>query len=129
MEKQRIKRLPVLDKGRLVGIFSRADIMRAFVTLKPTKIDTPLSDAELSRRTKVELDAQPWSPQSVLLQVHEGVVEIAGVITDDRTRDALRVLAQNIAGVDRVVDHLVTIERMSGLVITMPPDLEKRKVS
>lgn len=120
LEKHAIKRLPVLDQGHVVGMLSRADIMHAYVSLPPASAETPATDDAILRRITDEIDAQPWCPQSILIQVREGAAEISGVITDDRTRAALRVLVQNVAGVKRVVDRLVTVEPLSGLVVTLP---------
>ena len=53
--------------------------------------------------------------------VHDGVVELWGVIIDERQREALKVAAENTAGVKAVKDHLVWIEPTSGLTIE-PPD-------
>jgi osmotically-inducible protein OsmY len=52
--------------------------------------------------------------------VRDGVVELWGMITDERERQALTVLCENIPGVTAVHDHLVWIEPMSGLVIASP---------
>ena len=129
MEKHRIKRLPVLDKGRLAGMLSRSDIMRAFVGLQPAAAALEMSDELLEQRIKAEIDAQLWCPRSLLVRANKGTAELSGVITDDRTRDALRVLVQNIPGVSRVVDHLVTVEPVSGAIITSPAEVEKRAAS
>jgi osmotically-inducible protein OsmY len=49
--------------------------------------------------------------------VHDGVVELWGVIVDERQREALKVAAENIPGVKAVIDHLVWIEPTTGLTI------------
>ena len=49
--------------------------------------------------------------------VHDGVVELWGVIIDERQREALKVAAENIPGVKAVKDHLVWVEPTSGLAI------------
>ena len=49
--------------------------------------------------------------------VHDGVVELWGMIVDERQRAALKVAAENIPGVKAVKDHLVWIEPTSGLTI------------
>ena len=125
MEKSRVKRLPVLESGRLVGILSRADVMRVFVLLQPSAAPSHLSDEQIERSIRTEINTQPWCPQSVLVTTRNGSAEISGVITDDRTRDALRVLVQNVPGVTRVVDRLVTVEPLSGFVVALPADVEK----
>ena len=49
--------------------------------------------------------------------VRDGVVELWGVIIDERQREALKVAAENIPGVKVVKDHLVWVEPTSGMVI------------
>jgi len=52
--------------------------------------------------------------------VEQGSADLCGVIIDERMRDALRVLVENIPGVKRVNDHLTTIEPMTGLIVQSP---------
>ena len=123
MERRRVKRLPVIEAGRLVGIVSRANLVRALVQgmAKPsgTSDDSVIaSDAELCGRILAEIARQPWGPRaSVDVRVTDGVVELHGTIIDDRERTALQVLAEKIPGVKAVRDNLVWIEPVSGFVI------------
>ena len=54
------------------------------------------------------------------VDVQGGVVTLRGVLLDDAVRDALVVLAENTAGVVRVVDELTTVEPMMGMVVRAP---------
>jgi hypothetical protein len=56
--------------------------------------------------------------------VRNGIVELFGVIFDERERQALRVAAENAPGVKGVRDHLVWIEPHSGFVLASPEDIE-----
>ena len=49
--------------------------------------------------------------------VHDGIVELWGTVFDDRQREALKVAAENIPGVEAVKDHMVWVEPTSGMVI------------
>ena len=49
--------------------------------------------------------------------VRDGVVELWGVVIDDRQRQALTIAAENIPGVKAVKDHLVWVEPTSGMTI------------
>ncbi len=127
MEQRHIKRLPVVERGRLVGIVSRANLVRALVhNLPKTAAGSPAGDGEIRDAILAEIAKQPWGPRaSVDVKVRHGVVELVGSITDDRERNALQVLAENVAGVKAVRDRLVWVEPMSGFVIpaagTEPP--------
>ena len=118
-ERRHIKRLPVIAAGRLVGIVSRANLVRALLHNLPEPAGTEMAgDTEIRERILAEIAQQPWGPRaSVDVQVAAGVVTLYGSITDDRERTALQILAENIAGVTAVHDRLVWIEPMSGFVI------------
>jgi len=122
MESRRIKRVPVIDDGRLVGVLTRADLVRALQGLLPKPDTRPIADAELRRRLLAALNEQPWVPRLALdVKVVDGVVELIGVITDVRTREAALVLAENTPGVRSVVDHLLWIEPMTGFPLDRSP--------
>lgn len=122
MESRHIKRVPVVQDGRLVGVLTRSDLMRALESLLP-KVDTrPVADAELRRRLLASLGEQKWAPRvSFDVKVENGVAELLGVITDERAREATRVLVENTPGVRAVVDHLIWIDPMSGVPIDPQP--------
>lgn len=117
MERRNVKRLPVLEAGRLAGIISRANLVRALVNNLPEPAER--SDAEIRDCILAEMAKQPWGPRaSVAVQVMAGVVELTGALTDERERIALRVLAEGIPGVKAVRDRVVWVEPMSGMVIS-----------
>ena len=121
LQRHRIKRLPVLAQGRLVGILSRADLMRACLSATPASIGAPTNDTALATRIVERMHHESWCPrENVRVQVNRGVAELLGVVTDERTRDGLRVLVENTPGVLNVVDHLTTVEPMSGAIVRTP---------
>ncbi|HTV87660.1 MAG TPA: CBS domain-containing protein [Stellaceae bacterium] len=120
MQRRHVKRLPVIDGGRLVGIVSRADLVRALADeLARRQAQEGDDDAAIRERILREMDRQHWAPRaSVDVRVTDGVVELCGTITDERERLAMQVLAETAAGVKRVEDHLICVEPMSGNVIS-----------
>jgi CBS domain-containing protein len=117
MQRHGVKRLPVVVGGRVVGIVTRADILRALASALP-QLEPSVSDAAIRERILAELKAQPWAPLATLgVDVQNGVVTYKGSITAYGTRDALRVVAENIPGVKEVHDKLVWIEPLSGTVV------------
>ncbi|HUB96181.1 MAG TPA: CBS domain-containing protein [Stellaceae bacterium] len=123
MEKHRIKRLPVVQDRTLVGIVSRADLLGALAHLAPQAPKTTPRDAEIRRHILAEFDKNPWALRGCLdAFVDNGTVELRGVIGDERQRQALKVAAENVDGVKKVVDHLVWVEPVSGMAIS-PEDL------
>src|SRR4029077_18464731 len=119
MERHHIKRLPVIEKERLVGIVSRANLVQALLDNLPKPAGKAAAgDPEIRERILAEIAKQPWGPRaSVDVRVAGGIVELYGSITDERERAALQILAENAAGVKAVQDHLVWVEPVSGLII------------
>lgn len=123
MEARQIKRLPVLHRGRLIGIVSRADLLRALTQLLPERCLLTISDAELRKRVLAEIDKHHWAPRvNVDATVENGIVELRGVVTDDRERVGLRVIAENTPGARGIRDKLAWIEPLSGTLIEAPHD-------
>jgi CBS domain-containing protein len=117
MERHHIKRVPVMRGTRVVGIITRANLMRALVksSLQPEPIAA--SDKEIRDRLLAELKNQPWAPLALIdIAVKDGVVTISGTVTDERERAALRVAAENVPGVRQVLDDLVWVEPISGMI-------------
>jgi CBS domain-containing protein len=124
MERHRIKRVPVLRDGALVGIVSRADLLRALARLLPAAPTAAAGDEAIRRRVLTELAAAPWAPRGLIVTVESGVVTLDGVILDEKTRGALRVAAENVPGVKAVLDRLVWVEPVSGMVVEAPAEKE-----
>jgi CBS domain-containing protein len=128
MEHHRVKRLPVVQDGKLVGIVSRADLLHALGSvareLKPAAGD----DATIRERIIAECAKQRWAPR-INVVVRDGVVALWGVITDERAREAFNVAAENVPGVKAVHDHLAWIEPMSGMVLLSEEDEKRARAS
>jgi CBS domain-containing protein len=87
-----INRLPVVDRaGKLVGIVTRADLVRAFV----------LADAEIEREIRDEvLLHELWlDPASFDVTVENGEVTISGEIHDDDEADLMQRRIRLVPGV------------------------------
>lgn len=122
MERHRVKRLPVLRDGRVVGIVSRANVMNACIEFAHYPAGAA-DDATTRERILAALAEVPWAPNvNVTVKVHDGVAELSGVITDDRERSAIIVAVENAGGVKAVHDHMVWVEPMSGVAIPSAED-------
>jgi CBS domain-containing protein len=116
MERHGVKRLPVLRGKNLVGIISRANILRAVARLTHEAQPESISDSQIRAKLLKELEQLPWAP-AISVAVKDGEVKLSGALIDERQRDALRVAAENIPGVTKVIDDLVWIDPLSGMVI------------
>jgi len=130
MERRRIKRIPVVGGGKIMGIISRANLVQALARLAE-EVPASLSDDETMRgRILAELAGQSWAPRSCInVIVRNGVAELWGTIFDERERNAARVAVENVSGVVGVKDHLVWVEPMSGMVIESPDDAERDRTA
>lgn len=127
MEKYRVKRVPVLRGKKVVGIVTRANLMHAMVSLARGEPKAATSDAAIRQELLRELKNEKWALASMInVVVHGGVVELWGMIVDDRQREALVVAAENIRGVKEVKDHLSWVEPTSGVVIEPHDEVNAR---
>jgi len=99
--------LPVLRGDILVGSIARHDFVRALAERAArTPLGRAVTDAAIRHALLAELESQPWwHPTQSQLSVLDGVVHFYGLMECDADADAARVAAQNIVGVQRVVDH------------------------
>lgn len=107
LESKRIKRVPVVRDEKLVGIVSRANLVRALTTLKEKVIELPsIDDRKIHDVLEETLRKETWaSTAQVNFFVVEGVVHIWGVVASGEQKKALVVLAENVSGVVSVKDH------------------------
>jgi len=115
MLKHHVKRLPVIEGGKVVGIVSRSDLMRALLEAIPSaKLDG--DDDRIRKAVEAELAIQSWAG-GIRVAVRGGAVTLGGTIFEDRARAAAVVAAENVAGVKSVVDEMMWIDPMSGMVV------------
>jgi hypothetical protein len=106
MERHSIKRIPIVNEGQLVGIVSRANLIQAIATARPS-FQIPLSDQAIRDKLLAHLRAQKW-PHTTQLNatVKDGVVDVWGICHSDAEREAVRIAAENIPGVRAVKNNL-----------------------
>jgi CBS domain-containing protein len=123
MEKRRIKRVPVLRDDRLVGIVSRANLLRALASVAAEIGPVLQSDEAIRDKVTAELDRQSFGPGHMIdVVVRNGVVELWGTVVDPAQRDAARVAAETVPGVKAVKSHIVWVEPMSAMAFGDPDD-------
>ncbi len=105
MEEHRIRRVPVVEDGRLLGVVTRSDLVRALASQQQPQTDN-LSDEQIHRAVTAAMQREPWADTfHTALHVKDGVVEIYGFTRSEVVSRALYVLAENVPGVKQVVDH------------------------
>jgi CBS domain-containing protein len=106
MEQHHIRRVLVARDGQLVGVVSRADLLRA-VLRSATPDTTRREDREVLRGVIAAFRSQPWTDTFwVFPDVHEGVVSLYGFARSEVMREGLKRLAQEVPGVASVADRM-----------------------
>jgi CBS domain-containing protein len=106
-ESQGIKRAPVVHDGKLVGIISRRDLVRLLAERLAGTVVRKVEDNEIRAKLAEALDRTPWGATAfVNADVHDGEVELHGLVASEDHRHAVRVMAENLDGVRRVKDDM-----------------------
>ena len=129
MEKNNVKRLPVTRGDTVVGIVSRANLLQAVASLAREIPDPTADDDHIRNRIIDALAKNDWCPFGLSVVVRDGIVHLSGVITEERSRQAAVVAAENVTGVVKVHDHLCWVDTMSGMYLNSPEDEGLAKAS
>lgn len=118
MQRKHVKRLPVTSAGRCVGIISRADLMRALGKVLDQTEHAWLGDDDIREHIRREFENSPWGKNTrIEVSVDDGVVDLEGVVFDDRAREAFRVAAENTPGVKQVRDRITWVDPNTGVTL------------
>lgn len=129
MEKNHVKRLPVLRHNKMVGIITRSNLLQAVASLARDIPDPTADDDHIRNRIIQSIEKTDWQPFGLDVTVRNGIVHLSGVITDDRLRQAAIVAAENVEGVKMVHDHLCWVDPMSGMYMGSPEDERQTKAN
>jgi predicted transcriptional regulator len=116
LDSQRIRQVPVVSKGTIVGMISRADIVRKLAETKAVVSDAGADNGALQEAIWEQIRAQPWLKAALVnLTVRDGVVELYGAVDSSEQRQALRVLVEGVPGVRKVEDHVGLLPSATGV--------------
>jgi predicted transcriptional regulator len=94
MERRRIKRVPVVSDGKIVGIISRANLLQALSSLADEAKESRSDDETMRAQILAELNKQAWAPRSL--------VNVIGLSRNDSGGFVLSAaLAVTVTGVDQ----------------------------
>jgi CBS domain-containing protein len=107
LEKNRIKRVPVTRRGKIVGIVSRANLLHGLTTQLERAVKPPRkSDREIRERIMQLLAREAWAePGTLNVTVQKGHVEVWGFVDSREQEKALRVALENVRGVKSFEIH------------------------
>ena len=107
LQAHHVKRVPVVQDGKLLGIITRSDIVRAVSGAIGPAAPMARTDGDLQRAILERLRGERWLDASyVNLSVDKGRVMVAGLIGSNEERRALCSLVEEVAGPDTVIDQL-----------------------
>jgi CBS-domain-containing membrane protein len=115
LEKHRIKRVPVVNNGKIVGIVSRANLIQALVSLGHAETsDASVDDLTLHSNILEQLRSKPWAdPAKINVVVNNGAVELWGIVDSETEKNAIRIAVEVTPGVRQVSNKLVIEQRLN----------------
>lgn len=111
LEKHRIKRVPVLREGKVIGIVSRANLLQGLAAQPPARPAT-LDDAALRTRVLEEVERAGVNTIYLNVVVYDHKVQLWGSVNTPEQRVAARIAAEAIAGADAVESNLSLLSPM-----------------
>jgi CBS domain-containing protein len=107
MESRNVKRLPVVRGAKVVGIISRANLMRALVSIHRAIDRAAKDDAKIRARILDDIARQSWGAGVIIdVVVRDGVADLWGTIYEPEQARALGALVESTPGITRVRDYL-----------------------
>jgi len=107
MERHRVKRIPIVEDGRLIGIVSRSNLVQALASAPPSVGKTIEQDRVIRAELLSRLAQQRWTDFGDRnVTVSDGIVHIWGLVGSPAEREALAALAAEVPGVKRVADEM-----------------------
>lgn len=106
MERRRVKRLLITEDGKLVGLVTRADLLRAMVAHQDVS-PAAASDKEVRDRIDAMLRGEDWATSAYInVQVENVVAHLWGTVESASQREALILVVRGVPGVKEVQPHL-----------------------
>jgi osmotically-inducible protein OsmY len=108
LEERRIKRVPVVRDGRLVGIVSRANLLHGLATARDAVPAAPNEDDRTIRQRVVATLEEDLgvTTEWINVIVRAGVVELWGVVDSADEKRAILLATENTAGTKEIRDHV-----------------------
>ena len=108
LERNRIKRVPIVEGGKIVGLVSRANILQALASAtKKLPSLASADDSQLRKEVVARLAAEPWRPSMLTVTVQDGTVDLWGLVHSVEQKKAARLAAELTPGVRAVVDNII----------------------
>jgi osmotically-inducible protein OsmY len=107
LERNRIKRVPIVEEGKLVGVVGRANILQALASAtKKLSSLTTANDSELRKKVQSRLAAEQWRPTMLTVTVQDETVDLWGLVHSVEQKKAAQLAAETTPGVRAVVNNI-----------------------
>lgn len=108
LERNRIKRLPIVRGEELVGIVSRSNLVQALASATAAADQSPDTNRAIRDELLSRVSQQAWTDfGSRNVIVTDGEVHLWGLVGSAAERKALIALAEGVPGVTSVVDEMI----------------------
>jgi CBS-domain-containing membrane protein len=108
LERNRIKRVPIVEGDKLVGLVSRANILQALASAtKRLSSLTTANDSELRKKVQSRLAAEPWRPTMLTVTVQDGTVDLWGLVHSVEEKKAAQLATETTPGVRAIVNNII----------------------
>src|SRR5271165_5008519 len=110
LEKNHFKRVPIVEKGKVIGIVSRANLIQALASLREAGEQNTISDSMIRRKVMKQLKFEKWSKGSLLnVTVQDGTVKLWGIVDSEAEKDAARVASELVEGVQAIENNVTVL--------------------
>ena len=108
LERNAIKRVPIVKDGKIVGIVSRANLLQGLASLKDKAPQAHPDDSAIRDKVMARLQNERWAkPALISVTVRDGTVDLWGIVDSATEKKAVHVLTEVTPGVRAVNDNLV----------------------
>jgi len=115
LEKNGIKRVPIVKDGKMVGIVSRANLLQALASSRIPQ-DVDVDDSAIRESLVARLQAASWANAALInVIVQDGTADLWGIVDTEAEKKAVRVAAEITPGVRGINDHLIIRPAESGV--------------
>jgi CBS domain-containing protein len=110
LEKNRIKRVPIVASGKVVGIVSRANLIQALASLPKEGEQSSISDSMIRKKVMAQFKSEQWSKHRLLnATVQGGAVKLWGIVDSVAEKEAVRVAAEQVGGVRTIENNVIVL--------------------
>jgi CBS domain-containing protein len=108
LERNKIKRVPIVDGDKLVGVVSRANVVQAVASCLRIDHTTNQTDTTLRETILTKFRREPWAQTCLInVTVDQGTADLWGIAESDAQKEAFRVAAEATPGIKAVNDNLL----------------------